>query len=296
MNPESSPEATSPTAEQQTEVLQGEARFAPDAHGQDPGAAPKKILAAAPRKKVFGTTWLVTAQSLAVSIVIALFVITFLTQAFQIPSESMENTLLIGDYLLVDKVHFAERGPWGGLLPYTRPRRGEIVVFHYPVNPKQYFVKRLIGLPGDHVRIVNKKVLINGSPLEDSSYAIFQRWRRNPYSDNFPSREPGVPGEVPPRWTAELLRDTHGNELIVPAGAYFVLGDNRDDSDDSRYWGFVPQENIVGRPLLIYFSVDHTLPAPQADDPADGKLISLALSAEQFWHEVRWKRMLKVVR
>ena len=293
MNPETSPEATS-GADQQTEVLQGEARFAPDAADPTPGTAPRKIIAEGPPKQVFGSAWLVTAQSLAVSIVIALFVIIFLTQAFQIPSESMENTLLIGDYLLVDKVHFAERGPWGSLLPYVRPRRGEIVVFHYPVNPKQYFVKRIIGLPGDHVRIINKKVWVNGAPLEDSGYAVFQRSKRNPYSDDFPSREPAVPGEVLPRWTAELRRDTHGNELIVPAGSYFVLGDNRDDSEDSRFWGFVPQENIVGRPLLIYFSVEHTLP-PEADDRADGKLISLALSAEQFWHAVRWKRMLRVV-
>lgn len=293
MSSESSPGTATP--EQHGEILQGEARFEPGAAATSAAPTPKKIVAQAPAPgRMIGTAWLVTAQSLAVSIVIALFVITFLTQAFQIPSESMENTLLIGDYLLVDKVHFAGRGPWGSLLPYSHPRRGEIVVFHYPVNPKQYFVKRLIGLPGDHVRIVNKKVLVNGAALEDSSYAIFQRWKRNPYSDNFPSHEPAVPGEVPPRWTAELMRDTHGNELVVPPRAYFVLGDNRDDSDDSRYWGFVPQENIVGRPLLIYFSVGSTVPT-QADDPADGKLISLALSAEQFWHEVRWKRMLKVV-
>ena len=293
MSAESTPEVTATPVEPKPEVLQDEARFTPDAAGPA-AASPRKIIADLPRRQIFGTAWLVTAQSLAVSIVIALFVITFLTQAFQIPSESMENTLLIGDYLLVDKVHFAERGPWGNLLPYTHPRRGEIVVFHYPVNPKQYFVKRLIGLPGDHVRIINKKVWINGLPLDDSSYAIFQRGKRNSYSDNFPSRELAMPGEVPPRWTAELQRDTHGSELVVPPGSYFVLGDNRDDSDDSRYWGFVPQENIVGRPLVIYFSVGHSL-ASQADDPADGKLISLALSAEQFWHDVRWKRMLKVV-
>lgn len=295
MSSDSTPEVTATPVEQKPEILQGGDRFAPEAAGQSAALQQKKIISNAPsRSQILGTAWLVTAQSLAVSIVIALFVITFLTQAFQIPSESMQNTLLIGDYLLVDKVHFAERGPWGDLLPYTHPRRGEIVVFHYPVNPKQYFVKRLIGLPGDHVRIINKQVLINGAPLDDSSYAIFQRWKRNSYSDNFPSPAFGIPGDVTPTWMAELQRDTHGNELIVPAGSYFVLGDNRDDSDDSRYWGFVPQENIVGRPLLIYFSVGHTLP-PQADDPADGKLVSLALSAEQFWHEVRWKRMLKVV-
>lgn len=295
MSQEFTPTSQAPP-EQPPEVLQGEARFTPEAAtAAAPAVAPKQSDAeAAPRKRAVGTAWLIGLQSLAVSVVIALFVITFLAQAFQIPSESMENTLLIGDYLLVDKVHFAQGGDWGDLLPYTHPRRGEIVVFHYPVNPKQYFVKRLIGLPGDHVRIVNKKVLVNGVPLADSNYAIFRRWKWSSYGDNFPSPDPGMPGQVPPRWTAELERDTRGGELIVPANSYFVLGDNRDDSEDSRYWGFVPQENIVGRPLLIYFSVGHNY-ALQADDPADGKLVSLALSAEQFWHDVRWKRIFKIV-
>src|SRR5271166_1434344 len=103
-------------------------------------------------------------QSLMGTVVIAIFVITFIVQAFQIPSESMENTLLIGDYLLVDKVHYANGGAWDKLLPYADIRRGEIIVFRYPVHPSQHFVKRVIALPGDHVRLVNKQVWVNGKP------------------------------------------------------------------------------------------------------------------------------------
>ena len=233
-------------------------------------------------------------QSLAISVVIALFVITFLVQAFQIPSESMENTLLVGDYLLVDKVHFADGGIWGVPLPYVHPKRGEIVVFHYPVNPNQYFVKRLIGLPGDHIRITDKQVWINGKPLDDRAYAIFRRPNWPMYGDNFPGPPANAMGQVTPAWSAELRHSTHDGEVIVPGGEYFVLGDNRDNSDDSRYWGFVPRENIVGRPLVIYLSVARREQA--APDTADGKLIVLALAIDNFWHEIRWNRILRVVR
>jgi signal peptidase I len=107
------------------------------------------------------------------TIVIALYVITFATQAFQIPSESMENTLLIGDYLLVDKVQFAPQGEWSGLEPHAPIERGDIIVFHYPVDPAQHFVKRVVGLPGDHIRLVNKRVWVNGRLLNDRAYAVY---------------------------------------------------------------------------------------------------------------------------
>ncbi|MGA9567704.1 MAG: signal peptidase I, partial [Candidatus Korobacteraceae bacterium] len=125
-------------------------------------------------------------QSLATTIVIAVFVITFVVQAFQIPSESMEKTLLVGDYLLVDKAHYANSGMWGWLLPYRRINRQDIIVFRYPVNPQQHFVKRVVGVPGDHVRLVNKHVFVNGIRQEDE-YATFNWDQHDKFRDSFPN-------------------------------------------------------------------------------------------------------------
>ncbi len=192
-------------------------------------------------------------QSLAGTVVIAVFVITFLVQAFQIPSESMEDTLLIGDYLLVDKVHFADGGLWGEVLPYAPIRRGEIIVFRYPVHPTQHFVKRVVGVPGDHIRLIDKHVFVNGLPI-DESHAIFRDPNTDRYRDDFPA--PGVlTSGVDSNWWRQMPSVIRGGELTVPPGQYFVLGDNRDESLDSRYWGFVPRANIIGRPLLIYWSL-----------------------------------------
>src|ERR1039458_2737829 len=195
-------------------------------------------------------------QSLATTIVIAVFVITFIVQAFQIPSESMEKTLLIGDYLLVDKVHYGHSRLWGWLLPYHKVQRQDILVFRYPVNPQQHFVKRVVAVPGDRVRLIDKHVYVNGV-RQDDDYAIFHWALRDPFRDNFPNG--GLYGDrISSKWFLQAQKLVDNSELIVPEGSYFVLGDNRDDSYDSRYWGFVPAENIVGRPLLIYFSLDRT--------------------------------------
>src|SRR5881409_616252 len=112
--------------------------------------------------------WTTSLQSLLATVVIAVFVITFVVQAFQIPSESMENTLLIGDYLLVDKLRYGGGSVWDSVIPYRQVRRGDIIVFHYPVNPVQHFVKRVIGVPGDHVRLMNRQVWVNGLPLKEN--------------------------------------------------------------------------------------------------------------------------------
>ena len=201
--------------------------------------------------------------------VIAVFVITFIVQAFQIPSESMENTLLIGDYLLVDKVHYANGGFWGRLLPYSRIRRGEIIVFRYPVHPSQHFVKRVIGLPGDHIRLVNKQVWVNGRPIGEQ-YVVFRSPVRDYYRDDFPDLNYLSPN-VEARWWLQMRTLVHGGELVVPPDQYFVLGDNRDESLDSRYWGFVPRQNIIGRPLIIYWSFRNPEPYSGPRDE-DGKL------------------------
>src|SRR5271170_3028636 len=191
-------------------------------------------------------------QSLLGTVVIAVFVITFIVQAFQIPSPSMENTLLVGDYLLVNKLCYGGGSLGNYLMPYRRVQRGDIVVFHYPVNPAQHFVKRVIGVPGDRVRLINKQVFVNGVPLKEP-YARFSRPANDLFRDNFP-RLDVAPGETP-EWWLLLRKLVEDGQLIVPEGHYFVMGDNRDDSYDSRYWGFVPGANIIGRPLLIYWSV-----------------------------------------
>src|SRR5580692_10605700 len=141
-----------------------------------------------PARKVtssFGSDLIGSLQSLMGTVVIAIFVITFITQAFQIPSESMENTLLVGDYLLVNKLCYGGSGLGDHLMPYQRISRGDIIVFHYPVDPQQHFVKRVIGVPGDHLRMVNKRVLINGKPL-DEPYVRFLEPRNNLFRDDFP--------------------------------------------------------------------------------------------------------------
>jgi signal peptidase I len=237
--------------------------------------------------------WLSSLQSLAGTVVIAVFVITFIVQAFQIPSESMEDTLLIGDYLLVDKVHYAIPGRWGELLPYSDIRRGEIIVFRYPVHPSQHFVKRVIALPGDHIRLVNKQVWINGKPVAEG-YVVFRSPVHDYYRDDFPDLN-YLSANVEARWWLKLRALVHGGELVVPPGQYFVLGDNRDESLDSRYWGLVPRQNVIGRPMLIYWSFRN--PGPYAGPRAeDGKLSRLAYMITHFMQETRWDRAFRVVR
>ncbi len=195
-----------------------------------------------------------TLQSLAATIVIAVFLITFAVQAFQIPSESMEKTLLIGDYLLVDKAHYAKSGLFGWLLPYRPIKRQEIIVFRYPVNPQQHFVKRVIGVPGDHVRLINKHVYVNGVK-QPEEYASFNWGMHDRFRDEFPNGG-FFTDRIASKWFIQAQKLVQDGQLIVPEGSYFVLGDNRDDSYDSRYWGLVPAENVVGRPLIIYWSMD----------------------------------------
>src|SRR5271165_3948107 len=231
-------------------------------------------------------------QSLMGTVVIAIFVITFIVQAFQIPSESMENTLLIGDYLLVNKLCYG--GGVGGnhLMPYQKIARGDIIVFHYPVNPAQHFVKRVIGIPGDRVRLINKQVLVNGVPLREP-YAHFSRPSNDAFRDSFPRLDVAA-GETP-EWWVQLRKLVEDGQLIVPEGHYFVMGDNRDDSYDSRYWGFVPQANIIGRPLLIYWSVQEGDSEGTGPNSVAGKLAHFAYAVTHIFQITRWNRTLRLV-
>jgi len=239
----------------------------------------------------FGSDLISSLQSLMGTVVIAIFVITFIVQAFQIPSESMENTLLVGDYLLVNKLCYGGLGVGRYVMPYQRIKRGDIIVFHYPVDPAQHFVKRVIGLPGDKLRMVSKKVFINGKPL-DEPYVRFMEPPNNLFRDNFPRTDIPAYG-LEGKWWLEMRKLVEDGQLIIPQGSYFVMGDNRDDSQDSRYWGFVPQENIIGRPLVIYWSVKDWDRNPV--DTIGGRLHHLAYAVTHIFQITRWERTLRLV-
>src|SRR5438270_1348258 len=190
----------------------------------------------------------------AVTILLLLFGTTTLVQAFVIPTGSMEDTLLIGDHLLVDKLAYAPSGPVSKyLLPYEEPRRGDIIVFRYPVDISQTFVKRVMGIPGDHLKIINQQVYRNGVKLNEP-YVVHKASYPDSFRDNFPSSEPNLMLLDPAR--DMLAHNVANGEVVVPPNSFFAMGDNRDNSLDSRYWGFVPRGNIIGKPLIIYWSYD----------------------------------------
>ncbi|MBA3915213.1 MAG: signal peptidase I [Acidobacteriales bacterium] len=238
--------------------------------------------------------WTISLQSLLGTVVIAVFVITFVVQAFQIPSESMENTLLIGDYLLVDKFRYGGGGFWDVILPYRQVKHGDVVVFRYPVNPDQHFVKRVVGVPGDRIRLVNRQVFVNGVPQRES-YVRYASSVRDLFRDDFPRLDVSVPG-LEGSWWLLMHKLVEDGELIVPEGQYFVMGDNRDESLDSRYWGFVPRENIIGRPLLIYWSVRDTGDEMPAANSAGDKLFHFIYAASHLFQMTRWDRTFHLVR
>ena len=229
--------------------------------------------------------------SLLRTVVIALFVLTFMLQPFLIPSESMEHTLLVGDFLLFNKQTYAPAGPisrW--ILPYRSVERGDIVVFHHPDPP--LLVKRVVGMPGDHLRIQDGRVLVNGQPLSEP-YAAFEPAPANSFRDNFPARIYTDP-EVDPDWWRLMQSLITNGELVIPANDYFVLGDNRNHSMDSRFWGFVPRQAIVAKPLVIYFSVSRpsSTDVQQASDDKLGTNRELTSRVAEF---ARWKRIFRVV-
>jgi signal peptidase I len=237
--------------------------------------------------------WVAAVQSLLGTVVIAVFVIAFVVQAFQIPSESMERTLLIGDYLLVDKLTYGGGGIADRIMPYQPIRRGDIVVFHYPVHPSQHFVKRVVGVPGDHIRLVDRQVEVNGRFLNEP-YAIHLSPMHDTFRDEFPRG--GAAPQVEAGWWLQMKKLVEDGELIVPEKSYFVLGDNRDESLDSRYWGFVPRENIIGRPLLIYWSLRNTSDDLPASAGASDKLYHFAYAVSHLFQITRWDRTFRVIK
>lgn len=233
--------------------------------------------------------------SMAGVFVIGLFIITFNFQNFEIPSPSMVQTLLIGDHLVVDRTTAAPPSRWvQPLLPYQTIKRGDIVVFISPIQPDLHVVKRIIGMPGDRLRLKGGQVYRNGEAVAEP-FAI-QPQSYNPYRDDFPSVSPAYANEVSPEWNVTLASYLNKDgELVVPPESYFAMGDNREVSLDSRYWGFIPRENIIGRPMFIYWSF--VTPGDQYRHTAMTERVEWILRVVlRFLPDTRWKRTLKWVR
>jgi signal peptidase I len=220
-------------------------------------------------------------ESILIAVILALFVRTFVLQAFKIPTGSMENNLLIGDHLLVNKFVYAPTaaGVERTLMPIGTIRRGDVLVFKSPVEPERDLIKRVIGLPGDRLEQKEKKIYINGQPL-DEPYVFFLE---------------------PPRHNSELTeastnsdpRENYG-PVTVPPNQYFVMGDNRDNSQDSRYWGFLPRELVKGKAVIIYWSYESGREDYQ-DEGAGATVKGLISVFAHFFTRTRWDRMFHMI-
>jgi signal peptidase I len=234
-------------------------------------------------------------QSLFAIMVTAIFIITFVIQPFRIPSGSMEPTLLVGDFLLVNK-QITTPGATGWIFPAPRIHRGEVVVFHYPVNPSMHLVKRVIGLPGDRLKLRDGRVYIDDAPLAEP-YAVYRPSAPDGYRDNFPRLQSTDP-DVDSRWWIRMHTLIHDGELTIPPDSYFVLGDNRNDSEDSRYWGLVPRNAIVGEPMLIYFSLQQPAASEMAMARPSNALVLHRRSGavDAIADFARWDRTFQIVK
>ena len=239
-------------------------------------------------------------ESLVITVILALFGTTFIVQAFKIPTPSMEDNLLVGDHLLVNKFAFGSRGSvLDAVLPLKDIKRGDVIVFKYPKDLTKHYVKRAIGLPGDHVRIADKQVFVNGVGL-DEPYKIHKSPAgsyADPFRDVFPpSPHPGrlyrSLDHEDPYWYEDF---TKNGEIIVPPGQYFAMGDNRDNSADSRYWGFVQRELIVGKGLIIYWSYETDTDEYRRTEVSD-RVQQVTDLFTNFFTKTRWSRTLQIIR
>ena len=219
-------------------------------------------------------------ESIVIAVILALFIRTFVVQAFKIPTGSMEENLLIGDHLLVNKFIFAPTATpiERALLPVKSINRGDVIVFKYPEEPDRDFIKRVIGLPGESVEVREKKVYVNGTAL-DEPYAHYL----------LPVSTASEFHEV----TSFDVRERYG-PVTVPSDHYFVMGDNRDNSQDSRYWGFLPRDYVKGKALIIYWSYEAEREDYQ-EEGAGATLRGLASVFIHFFTRTRWERMFHVI-
>jgi signal peptidase I len=257
-----------------------------------PKNAPKSETAAAQKPSETTVEFL---ASLAELMVIFLFAMTFVVQHFEIPSSSMEDTLLVGDHVLVNREQFAPPTRWmGRLLPYRDVQRDDVAVFMSPEQPGLILVKRIIGVPGDRIHLRDDVVYRNGVKLDEP----FVRHKRehNPYTDDFPAVPPArMYGVRNARWARELPSHIDGDDIVVPPDSYFAMGDNREVSYDSRFWGFIPRQNLIGHPMFIYWSFI-TSEDEYMMRGAANRLGSLANTILHFFDETRWSRTFRIVR
>jgi signal peptidase I len=266
--------------------------------GKVPGPLPE------PKAEKVEETPFEAAASICSVLVVGLFILTFLAQNFVIPSGSMEKTLLVGDHLLVDRITLAPPAKWMPPMHYREPKRGDVVVFIKPVpdldaqgQPQYLFlVKRLIGVPGDHIHLRNGIVIINGIAQAQPHAEKTTPENHSDFLDEFPSVPPyPQTGGATESWAIDFSDHVTDGDLVVPPGKYFMMGDNRHNSLDSRYWGFVPRENIVGRPLVNYWSFE-TPEEVYEQTGLGSRLAWMGRVALHFFTETRWSRTLHVVR
>jgi signal peptidase I len=237
-------------------------------------------------------------------LVVGLFILTFLGQNFVIPSGSMKNTLLVGDHLVVDRITLAPPAAWMPLVHYREPKHGDIVVFLKPAADPDpvdgsptypFLVKRLVGVPGDHIRLRDGIVIINGVAQSQPHAQPTTLENHSDFLDEFPSEIPSVERGATEAWSVDFPNHVENGELVVPPGKFFMMGDNRHNSLDSRYWGFVPRENIVGRPLFNYWSFTATEDQLEQTGIVNN-LTWMGHVALHFFSETRWKRTFHLVR
>jgi signal peptidase I len=237
--------------------------------------------------------------SLAGVLVTGLFIITFILQAFEIPSSSMEDTLLIGDHVFVNREQFAAPTRWmGRLMPYRDIRRGDIVVFLSPETQGLFVVKRVMGIPGDRIHLRDGAVYRNGQKVEEpyvSNKDVPDSENSRYYRENFPSVQASDAYGVTQDWQLALPKYVEGGDLVVPPDSYFAMGDNRNASYDSRFWGLIPRENVIGRPMFIYWSFTTPENQYRMRDWGD-RLGFIAHIVIHFFDETRWSRTLRPVR
>jgi signal peptidase I len=259
---------------------------------QNPDAAPETQ----PPTQVQDETLLEAAASICTVLVVGLFIITFIFQNFVIPSGSMEKTLLVGDHVFVDRITFAPVAKFMPLVHYREPHVGDIIVFIKPNEPDMTLVKRVVGLPGDRIHLQDGILYRNGVRQNEPQISLPTYANSDPFRDDFPSVPANLDdGPTPALWANDLPSHIVNGDLVVPPGAVFAMGDNRVESLDGRFWGFVPRENILGRPLFNYWSF--VTPDDQMYKTTISDRIAFILHTfTHFFTDTRWSRTFHPIR